>query len=183
MQNGQTYFRNVFICYSRTDEIQAMNVYHLLKAKEFDVFLDQIEILPGTEWERKTLTALQNANFVVIVLTEGSAERNGYAMKEIQRILALYHHDAYARRMIFPIRIGNAELPEGLEGFQWTTYSVEGLNRMVTGFHEQQGQWEEEISSEGLMTAPVFSLRDSWPWLSLLAVSISLVAARVFLQH
>jgi hypothetical protein len=180
ISNMETFFRNVFICYSRTDEIQAMNIYHLLRAQDFDVFLDQINILPGTAWEPKTLSALHNANFIVIVLTEGSAERNGYAMKEIRRALELYHHDDYARRMLFPLRIGDAELPEGLSQFQWTSYSVEGLDRMVLSFRNQQKIWEEEISSEGLFTVPIFSFRESWPLISLVLILLSLIAIMIF---
>lgn len=179
----ETYFQNVFICYSRTDEIQAMNVYHLLKTQGFDVFIDQVNIDPGTAWEPKTLSALQNANFVVIILTEGSAERNGYAMKEIRRVLRLYHDDIYARRMLFPVRIGRAELPEGLTKFQWTTYSVDGLDRMVTSFRNQQKTWEEEISSQGLMTAPIFSVRESWPWVIQLLLLLSLIMVRVLMKQ
>lgn len=169
-------FNNIFICYSRQDEIQAINIFHRLNNEKFDIFLDQRNIDPGIQWESQTLSKLHNANFIVIVLTEGSKERNGYAMKEIKRALKLYDHDLEARRMIFPVKIGDAELPEGLSRFQWTPYSVEGLDKMVESFKKQQKKWKDEISLPQTSFSQIVSLRESWPLLTLIITLITLLS-------
>jgi hypothetical protein len=176
-------FNNVFICYSRTDEILAMNIYHRLRAESFQIFLDQINIQPGVNWEPETLSALLNANFIVVVLTEESAKRNNYAMQEIKKALELYHNDANARRMIFPVRIGEAELPEGLKRFQWTNYSVNGLDKMVKSFRKQQENWGIEIETPVSAVYPIQSFRESWPWISLILTLIVLLSIRLTMKQ
>jgi hypothetical protein len=77
--------------------------------------------------------------------------------------------------MIFPIKIEDAEIPEGLNKFQWTNYSVNGLDRMVSSLLSQQQKWEAEITPPKISMPPIFNLRESWPWLSVLMVALVLL--------
>lgn len=172
-------FRNVFICYSRVDEAYATSVYHLLQKRNYDVFLDQVNNFPGQEWEPQTLSALRNANFIVIVLTEGSAERMGYAMKEIKEALHLHKHDRLSRRMICPVRVKDAPLPDGLGRFNWAAFSIHGLDSMADSFDLQCMTWEGELSQEAWVPAPALRREEMLILAALTALLVVLLLLRM----
>jgi TIR domain len=175
LRNNKTNFNRVFICYSRINEVEAKNIYLRLKSEKFDLFLDQEKIKPGANWEHETLSSLKNANFIIILLSKGSFERNGYAMKEIQLAIELCEKDPSSRRMIFPIKINDAEIPEGLDKFQWTDYSELGIDKMVDALLNRQKIWGIEIAPPKFSILPIIHLRESWPWITLLIITIILI--------
>jgi len=101
----------VFISYASEDRATATQLRDLISADGHEPWYDQ-DILPGKQWEREIERNLDDADVVVIVLSNSSVKKRGLVQREAARAVAkledLLDTDIY----ILPVRIDNCEPPE-----------------------------------------------------------------------
>jgi hypothetical protein len=74
---------HIFLSYSRKDEKIMKHVYNRLTAAELRVWIDNIELKPGTsEWQRVIKNALRLADYLVVILSP-DAEKSEWVNIEI----------------------------------------------------------------------------------------------------
>ena len=78
----------IFLCHASEDKPQVREVYQRLAAIEgFEPWLDEIETLPGQDWDYEIERALERADFVLVFLSERSVEKIGYVQREFRRAM------------------------------------------------------------------------------------------------
>lgn len=111
--------QKIFISYSRLDEKQAKQIYEALVKEGFSPWLDKFSLLPGQTWESEIKKAIKESNFVVLVLSQNSMNKQGYYHKEIQFALDVYATIPAGNIFLIPTRLDDCSVPEMLNTIQW----------------------------------------------------------------
>ena len=62
----------IFLCHASEDKAQVREVYQKLKALGFALWLDEVDILPGQDWDYEIDRALETSDFVIVFLSTRS---------------------------------------------------------------------------------------------------------------
>lgn len=88
-----------FLSYSRSDSETAIKLTTLLKEAGADIWLDQIDIQPGSIWDVEIERALEACNCLLFILSKSSVASNNvmnevyYALEEGKRVVPLKIED------------------------------------------------------------------------------------------
>jgi hypothetical protein len=78
----------IFLCHASEDKAQVREVYHCLRAIDgFEPWLDEVDLLPGQDWNREIQQAIQNSDFILIFLSRTSVTRRSYVQREMKLAL------------------------------------------------------------------------------------------------
>ncbi len=77
----------VFLCHSSGDKAAVRRLWERLKADGFAPWLDEKELLPGQRWEVEIQNAINRAGAIVVCLSRGSVNKEGYLQREIRLVL------------------------------------------------------------------------------------------------
>jgi formylglycine-generating enzyme required for sulfatase activity len=107
--------RRTFISYSRSNKEFVVRLTKELRAEGFPVWLDILDIPPGSRWDREVEKALKESEIFMIILTQASAESEN-VLDEIG--YAIDHH-----KRIMPVLMENCEIPLRLRRFQYVDFT------------------------------------------------------------
>ena len=133
--------QKIFISYSRLDEKQAKQIYEALAREGFSPWLDKISLLPGQTWELEIKKAIKESNFIVLVLSQDSMNKQGYFHKEIQFALDVYATIPAGNIFLIPTRLDDCSVPEMLNTIQWVDMFPdwdEGFKKICDSLHYQK---------------------------------------------
>jgi hypothetical protein len=88
-----------FLSYCRADSTFALRLAEDLKASGADVWIDQLDIAPGTLWDRAVQTALSQRQTVLVVLSPSSScsenvlDEVSYAIEKKKRVLPILYRE------------------------------------------------------------------------------------------
>lgn len=117
---------NIFISYSRSDSTFVLELAQKLRASGAQIWLDQLDIRPGTAWDDAIEKALANSDIVLVVLSKASIssknvnDEYSYALEEEKRII--------------PVLLEVCEIPFRLRRLQYTDFSEDrtaGMESLV----------------------------------------------------
>ena len=134
----------IFLCHASEDKAQVREVYQQLKALGFTPWLDEVDILPGQDWEYEIEQALVTSDFVLVFLSTRSVEKVGYVQREFRR--ALYHAEEMPEGFIhtIPVKLDGCSVPRQFSRHQWVNlYESGAFERIVRALQhglEQRGQ-------------------------------------------
>lgn len=96
----------IFIGYAREDQLYADQIYTFLNGLNGVVpWMDQYNLLPGSNWEEEIMTAIKESRFVLMLLSSRSVNKEGYVQKEAQEILDRLKYFPPGEIFIIPARI------------------------------------------------------------------------------
>lgn len=134
----------IFLCHASEDKAQVHEVYQQLKALGFAPWLDEVDILPGQDWNYEIERALETSDFVIVFLSTRSVEKVGYVQREFRR--ALYHSAEMPKGFIhtIPVKLDDCVVPRQFSRHQWASLYENGVfDRIVRALHyglQQRGQ-------------------------------------------
>ena len=134
----------IFLCHASEDKAQVWEVYQQLKALGFAPWLDEVDILPGQDWDYEIEQALETADFVMVFLSTRSVEKVGYVQREFRR--ALYHSEEMPEGFIhtIPVKLDDCSAPRRFSRHQWVNlYENGAFDRVVQALRhglQQRGQ-------------------------------------------
>jgi formylglycine-generating enzyme required for sulfatase activity len=156
----------IFLCHATEDKAQVRAVYQQLKALGFAPWLDEVDILPGQDWDYEIEQALETADFVLVFLSTRSVEKVGYVQREFRR--ALYHAEEMPEGFIhtIPVKLDDCTVPRRFSRHQWANlYESGAFERIVRALQhglQQRGQpLPEPLTSVRPETAPLPILEPS----------------------
>ena len=131
LQKGKTdlfskyYPFKVFISYAHEDRVLAGKIANLLNEKEIDAFLAHENIEISEEWRNEILKHLENANFLLALLTD-NYEKSVWANQEAGYIMG-------KRGKNIPLIVGKTNIKKFgfLESFQGVPVTEENLKDCV----------------------------------------------------
>jgi hypothetical protein len=107
-------------------------VYRALAAAGFRPWLDIEDLLPGQEWVSSIQSAIHEADFFLVFLSEASVSKRGYVQKEISVALDVLSQRKEGETYIIPVRLDAIEPPRGLMQYQWVDlFSPDGLEKLI----------------------------------------------------
>jgi hypothetical protein len=119
-------FSTFFISYSRVDSAFALQLVRDLKVRGVAVWMDQLDIPPGANWDEEIERALAQARVVLVILSQSSASSEN-VKNEISHALEL-------KKQVVPIVLTKGAVPLMITRLQREDFTgdyAEALNRLV----------------------------------------------------
>lgn len=127
----------VFISYAREDVEKVKRIRNRLAEAGMRPWLDIDQILPGEKWDKKIKEGLEQADFIILCLSNNSVSKRGYLQKEIRYALNAVEEMLDSDIYLVPIRLDACEVPRSLQDFQWVDYfSLEGPEKLLMAIRE-----------------------------------------------
>src|SRR5512147_2158231 len=108
--------QKIFVSYSRKDMDFARKLAGDLEKAGYDVWWDLTDLRGGDDWVRKIPAAIEESQFVLVVLSPNSTESE-WVEKEYTQALSL-------RKKIIPIMLAPSSIPFALNTINYTNFSV-----------------------------------------------------------
>ncbi len=108
--------QTIFFSYSRKDSDFALDLAKQLRAAGATIWLDQLDIQPGSTWDDAIEDALQNSKVLLVILSKTSVQSKNvrdeysYAMEEGKRIV--------------PLLLEECTIPFRLRRLQYADFSI-----------------------------------------------------------
>ena len=126
----------VFLCHSKDDKPKVRKLYKRLIADDFDVWLDQVKLMPGQDWDLEIRKAVRNSDTVVVCLSNSSTSKEGYIQKEIRFALDVAQEKPEGAIFLIPARLENCNVPDRISRFQWVDlFEKVGYSKLKESLH------------------------------------------------
>jgi SOS-response transcriptional repressor LexA len=126
----------VFLCHSKDDKPKIRKLYNRLIADSFDVWLDEVKLMPGQDWDFEIKKAVRNSDTVVVCLSNSSTTKEGYIQKEIRFALDVADEKPEGTIFLIPARLENCSVPSRISRFQWVDlFEKNGYSKLKESLH------------------------------------------------
>ena len=152
-------FRKVFISHAAEDSSYAEKLYDNLAINGFSPWLDKKKLLPGDNWDIQIRKALQESDFVILLLSSISVSKRGYIQREFKLAIQYAEEKLNDDIYIVPILLDSCQVPESLKKYQWILAdqenSLESIrqsleNQRIKYIESQSDQPKFDIAEVGL---------------------------------
>lgn len=141
----------IFLAYATEDKTQVRKLHAKLRAAEFDPWLDEIDLLPGQDWQIEIPKAIQGSKMFIACLSKRSVLKQGYVQKEFRLALSSYAERPPGTTYLIPLRLDECAVPDmqipelaiNMRHIQWLDYwKRDGFERLVTAIRQERGDTE-----------------------------------------
>jgi len=123
MTESSTRPLKVFLCHSSGDKSAIRELYRQLTAEGWmDIWLDEMKLLPGQEWDWEIEKAVEDADIVLVCLSTRSVDKEGYVQKELRFALNIADEKPEGSIFVIPLRLDDCIVPRRLRHWQWVDY-------------------------------------------------------------
>lgn len=116
----------VFLCHASADKPKVRELYRYLKKRGIQPWLDAEDLLPGQNWQTEIPKAIESSDAIIICLSKGSVDKEGYVQKEIKFALDKALQMPEDRIFLIPARLEECELPRSLRDYHWVDLFDDG---------------------------------------------------------
>ena len=150
---------NVFISYAREDADRVQNLYVQLSSAGLKPWMDIKDILPGENWESSIWRAAQNADFVLVCLSEKSVNKRGFLQREIKKAMTIWEEKLEEDIYLIPVRLEKCDVPEILSRLQWVDlFEIGGMQKLLQAIQKGAERLGLEFDAKlPLLSAKTFS--------------------------
>lgn len=121
----------VFLCHASADKPAVRKLYRYLKQRGVQPWLDEINLLPGQDWQVEIPNALFSSDVIVVCLSKNSIDKEGYVQKEITFALDKALEKPEGIIFIIPARLEECNIPSRVSSFQWVDLFREGGHKRL----------------------------------------------------
>src|SRR5215469_11119227 len=122
---GELQSLNVFLCHSSGDKPVVRDLYRKLRADAINPWLDEVNILPGQDWDLEINEAVRESDAVIVCLSRSSITKEGYVQKEIRAVLGVADEKPEGIIFLIPLNLEECVVPEKLRHYQWAELFTE----------------------------------------------------------
>ena len=122
---GELQSLNVFLCHSSGDKPVVRDLYRKLRADAINPWLDEVNILPGQDWDLEINEAVRESDAVIVCLSRSSITKEGYVQKEIRAVLGVADEKPEGIIFLIPLKLEECVVPEKLRRYQWAELFTE----------------------------------------------------------
>ncbi len=113
----------VFLCHAKEDKLIVHELYKQLNAEGWmDVWLDEVKLLPGQNWDMEIEKAVEAADAVIVCLSNNSVTKEGYVQAEMSFILDIARTKPEETIFVIPLRLDDCIVPRRLRLYQYVDY-------------------------------------------------------------
>jgi hypothetical protein len=124
----------IFLAHASEDKAQIRKLHQDLKARGFDPWLDEVDLIPGQIWKIEVPKAIREAKVFLACLSTRSVEKVGYVQNEFKLALAAFGERPPGSIYLIPARLDDCVVPDlqlpdlgiGLRDIQWVDLWEEG---------------------------------------------------------
>ncbi|MBN8657701.1 MAG: SUMF1/EgtB/PvdO family nonheme iron enzyme [Anaerolineae bacterium] len=116
----------VFLSYASQDKPLVRELSRRLAGEGWiDTWQDEKSLLPGQDWRVKIEEAVEDADAVIICLSNHSVTKEGHVQKELRYAREIALEKPEDAIFLIPLRLEDCEIPRGLRFYQWVDYFEE----------------------------------------------------------
>lgn len=122
----------VFLCHASDDKQAVRDLYRCLAESGVKPWLDEVDILPGQDWDLEITRAVKRTDIVVVLLSRKSITKKGYLQKEIRMALDTASRQPEGTIFLIPARIEECDVPDSLGRWQYVDiFQPQGLEKLL----------------------------------------------------
>ncbi len=120
----------VFLCHASQDKPIVRELYQRLNAEGWiDPWLDEEKLLPGQDWDMEIEKAVEDADVVIVCLSNNSITKEGYVQREFKFVLDIALEKPEGTIFIIPLRLNDCQPPRRLRSWQYVDYFPESRRK------------------------------------------------------
>ena len=128
----------VFLCHASQDKPAVRKLHRYLKQHGIEPWLDEIDLLPGENWEVEIPRALNASDVILVCLSKNSINKEGYVQKEISFALDKALEKPDGTIFIIPAKLEDCEVPNRLNRYQWVgLFRPDSNKRLLLGLNKR----------------------------------------------
>lgn len=113
----------VFLCHASQDKLVARELYQRLFSEGWiDPWLDEEKLLPGQDWDMEIEKAVEDADAIIVCLSNKSVTKEGYIQRELKFALDIALEKPEGTIFIIPLRLDDCVPPRRLRAWQYVDY-------------------------------------------------------------
>ena len=149
---------HIFISYNREDSEFALRLARDLRSEGVNIWMDQLDIPPGTRWDRAVEQALRTCDRLLIILSPASVASEN-VMDEVAFALD-------REKQIVPVLYRHCEIPLRLLRLQYVDFTSAYNRRLTELLAELQGAEAPEMADAVAppLAKPKLSPTKPFPW-------------------
>ena len=126
----------VFMSHSSGDKPAVRNLYNDLLSHGFTPWFDEVDLLPGQNFDQEIKIAVRHSQVVLVCLSQGSISKTGYIQKEIKYVLDVADHHPEGTTFIIPVLLEPCNVPMSMEHLHYVRlFDENGMDRLVAALH------------------------------------------------
>jgi formylglycine-generating enzyme required for sulfatase activity len=138
----------VFLCHASQDKPAVRKLHRYLKQRGVQPWLDELDLLPGENWEVEIPNAIFSSDVILVCLSKNSVDKEGYVQKEISFALDKALEKPEGTIFIVPVKLEDCDVPKRLNRFQWVdVFRQDGYKRLMLGLQKRASGLGEDVST------------------------------------
>ena len=128
----------VFLCHSHSDSEAVHILWSRLRKSDIDAWLDVERLQPGQDWQHEIRRAILKSDVVVVCLSRGFNEQQGYRHEELKLALEKAKLIVDDEVFIIPVRLEKCDMPESLRHLHRVDlFKPGGYKKLVQALQEK----------------------------------------------
>ena len=138
----------IFLAHASEDKLQVRELYNRLEARNFYPWMDQIDLVPGQDWERDIKDALRHADICLACLSKQAVGKEGFVQKELRYAMSVQAEKPPNSIYLIPVLLNQCEIPDlqfpelliSLRSIYCVhLYLAGGFDRLISAIQEKIG--------------------------------------------
>jgi hypothetical protein len=143
-ENIDKEYNKVFISCVEEDIDWANKLYVYLISKCYDPWLYKKNLLPGQRWRDEIKSAMEEADFTIILFSKVSVEKRSYVQREFRLALDYFEEKLDNDISIIPCKVDDCEIPKKFEHFHYVKLNEsDSFNQILKALNYQRKIYDE----------------------------------------
>ncbi len=127
----------VFLCHASDDKSAVRAVHEKLRVHGINTWLDEVDLLPGHDWDLEIRRAVQQSRAVIVFISPTSISKSGYLQKEIRFVLDVAAEQPEGKIFVIPARLQDCVVPESFRRLQYVDlFEPRGFEKLLQALYE-----------------------------------------------
>lgn len=102
----------IFVAHASEDKGLVRDLYSKLVNRGFKPWLDEIDLLPGQNWQIEIPKAIRESDIFIACLSRLSVRKQGYVQREFRSALSTYAEKPPGSIYLIPLKLDDCEIPD-----------------------------------------------------------------------
>jgi len=161
----------VFLCHASQDKPAVRKLHRYLKQRGVQPWLDELDLLPGENWEVEIPKALFSSDVILVCLSKNSVDKEGYVQKEISFALDKALEKPEGTIFVVPVKLEDCDVPKRLNRFQWVDlFRQDGYKRLMLGLQKRASGLGGKVSPVLLEDKGDFQNNHTFKWVFIIGI-------------
>lgn len=151
--------QKIYCSYSRVDSEMVLKTVNRLKESGFDVWIDELDIGVGENWDEQIGMALEQSTYFLVFMSHASIQSSN--------VIDEWSYALNANKVLLPILIEDCELPMRIQRIQYLDFTgnyedaFKALTRALGSFDETNNIEDSHVMVEGTQPTEKFTIDEN----------------------